>query len=163
VGSFNELTNAGLAANDLQAHNYWGALLRLSGPLSRLFGEARGFCRLQNRPGFARPLGGFRGLGAKFDWFHIINNHAPWGAVAQHRILTGSGKDIFTDVETWGQLRSRVLSAWKNRELVERQWNAAEGVFRSKFRGTDPRSGQVLEFWFNEATRLVESAYPFRR
>jgi RHS repeat-associated protein len=102
----------------------------------------------------------FKATGAKFDWFHIIDRHAPWGLTAQHRIATGSTKTVFLDITKWQQLRNRVQSAWKYRKLVERQWDPSEMVYRLRFRGKDLHSGQTVEFWFNERTRLVESAYP---
>jgi RHS repeat-associated protein len=46
AGSFNVVTNGGLALNDLGEGNYWGAALRLSGPLLKLFGRFAGRARV---------------------------------------------------------------------------------------------------------------------
>jgi hypothetical protein len=58
-----------------------------------------------------------------------------------------------------GQIRARVLAAWERRELVRSQVDPV-GVVRSRYTGVDPVSAQVIEFWLNLDTRLVETAYP---
>jgi RHS repeat-associated protein len=105
----------------------------------------------------------FKATGARFNWFHIIKNHAPWGPTALHRIATGSTKDIFHDITTWQQLRNRVQSAWKNRRLVGTQWDPKHLDYNLKFQGVDPHSGQTIEFWYSPRTRTVETAYPVNR
>ena len=57
------------------------------------------------------------------------------------------------------QIKARVRAAWKARKRMETQVDPA-GVTRVRYRGTDPVSGQTVEMWQNEATGIVETAYP---
>jgi RHS repeat-associated protein len=98
----------------------------------------------------------FRGPAAKsFDWEHIIQNHSDAGLVAQQR-TTGT---VFSGL-TNRQIMTRVQSAWKSRKLLQTQVTAL-GT-RLRYRGTDPVSKEVVEFWFNKDTQTVETAYPIR-
>jgi hypothetical protein len=102
--------------------------------------------------------GGFRGPAAKgYDWEHIFENHAPWGGVAQQR----TSGTIFEGLSA-SQIMARVKSAWRYRELVQTQVGGATGIIQQRYRGVDPLSGQVIEFWFNKTTGVVRSAYPVR-
>jgi RHS repeat-associated protein len=98
----------------------------------------------------------FREPSAKsFDWFHIINNHGSQGKVA----LQSGKKDIF-----WGltdpQIKRAVLNAWKDREKIETQDNLDTGERRIRYQGTDIESGYIIEMWYNQNTKEVETAYP---
>ena len=104
--------------------------------------------------------GGFRGPAAqKFNWTHIFNNHAPWGRVALQRTRM-SRNSIFQGLNE-SQIMARVKGAWKDRELVGSQTDPY-GVLKAKYRGVDPGSGSTLEFWFDVASKTVDTAYPIK-
>jgi RHS repeat-associated protein len=100
----------------------------------------------------------WRGPAAKgFDWTHIMNNHSPWGEVAQK-----SKKDIFWGLSENG-IKRVVQNAWKTRDRVETQRDFITGETRIQYRGIDGESGYIVEMWFNETDKQVETAYPIGR
>ena len=100
-----------------------------------------------------RPF--FKGRRAKgFDWDHIFERHSDFGKIARHR-STGT---IFEGL-TEKQIQARVQAAWKNRRAIRRQLDP-DGVTRIRYHGVDPVSGQIIEMWQNQATGIVETAYP---
>jgi len=97
----------------------------------------------------------FRGPAEKgFDWDHIFDQHAEWGASTKQPGYRGS---IFRDL-TAEQIKLRVQAAWKVRKKVETVMR--DSVTRIKYQGVDPVSGQRIGFWFNAVTQIVESAWP---
>lgn len=92
----------------------------------------------------------------KFDWDHIFERHSDQGAMA----LQSSSKTIFSGL-TQGQIKARVRSAWRRRSLRKSQ-RTVSGVERLFYRGVDPKSGEVVMFWYNVKTKIVETAYPMR-
>ncbi len=96
----------------------------------------------------------FKGKAYKdVDWEHIFERHHIDGAIAKQRnrpdeIISG----------TQDEIKKKVLNSWKNRKKVHTQV-LPEGEKRIKYRGSD-NEGNTLEFWFNEATRIIETAYP---
>jgi hypothetical protein len=104
--------------------------------------------------------GKFKGPNAKdFDWEHIYENHSDWGNTARQRMKGGSPRNTFFTGLTKEQIQARVQAAWKNRELIRTQLDPS-GIKRLVYRGSDPVSRQTIEMWFNESTRVVETAYP---
>jgi RHS repeat-associated protein len=102
--------------------------------------------------------GGFRGRAARgFDWEHIFENHSDWGNAARQRRQAGTG--TFFEGLTEQQIKARVQAAWANRQRVRIARYPTEGD-REVYRGTDLVSGQTLEFYYNPATGIVETAYP---
>jgi hypothetical protein len=98
----------------------------------------------------------FRGPAAKdFDWTHITNNHSEWGKVAQQ----SGKKDIFYGLTEAG-IKRTVMNAWKNREKLETQDDFIKEERRIKYNGMDPETGYIVEMWFNQNTKTVETAYP---
>jgi RHS repeat-associated protein len=105
---------------------------------------------------------GFRGPAAKaFDWDHIIDHHVPWGTVAQQRQSQGVANSIFENM-TETQIKASVKEAWKNRTRVRTQVDPATGETRVLYRGSDAWSGYTIEMWFNQNTKIVETAYPLK-
>lgn len=100
----------------------------------------------------------FRGPAAKgFDWQHIFDNHSDHGLVA----LQSSKKTIFRDLSE-AQIEARVKAAWQFRSHVRSQFDPL-GVERILYRAAaDAVSGEVIEFWYNAVTRIVETAYPVK-
>ncbi len=89
-----------------------------------------------------------------FDWEEIISGHSDWGSRARQSGI----KDIFTGL-TENQIKARVQAAWKESELIRSQYDV-DGISRQFYRGVDPVSNQIVEFWFNPRTKIVETAWP---
>jgi hypothetical protein len=101
----------------------------------------------------------FRGPATSgFDWDHIMDRHTPWGRTAQQ----SGKKDIFEGL-TEPQVKKAVMNAWKNRQKVETQDNQVLGERRVRYRGLDAETGYIVEIWFNQNTKKVETAYPVDR
>ncbi|MCT7981235.1 hypothetical protein NG792_26265 [Laspinema sp. C3] len=109
--------------------------------------------------------GTFRGPAASgFDWEHIMDRHHPSGNVARLRLRQNPNysSNIFHDL-TEQQVERVVRRAWKNREKIKTQTNAAIEETRIQYRGLDPQSGYEIEMWQNKGTKIVETAYPIQR
>ncbi len=99
----------------------------------------------------------FRGPAARaFDWVHIFERHTESGIVARQSGI----KTLFSD-QSDEQIKTLIRSAWRKRSRVKSQFNDL-GVERISYRGIVPRSGQVIQFWYNTDTKIVETAYPIR-
>ena len=65
------------------------------------------------------------------------------------------------------EVKGQVMAAWRDRKRTKTQLSfpRKEGPqeVRIAYQGVDPVSGQRVEFWFNESTGRVESAYPVGR
>jgi hypothetical protein len=60
------------------------------------------------------------------------------------------------------QIKASVKEAWKNRTRVRTQVDPATGETRVLYRGSDAWSGYTIEMWFNQNTKIVETAYPLK-
>ncbi len=72
--------------------------------------------------------GAFKGRAAKgFEWVHIMDNHAPWGGVAQQRLKANPDylRNIYEGM-TEKEIQGCVMRAWKNRERYSTQDNPLE-------------------------------------
>lgn len=99
----------------------------------------------------------FRGPAArKFDWEHIFERHSALGVVARQ----SGKKTVFIGSES--QIKARVRSAWRKRVRISSQFDPLGVVESIQYRGTITRPHQVIEFWYNVKTRVVETAYPAR-
>lgn len=97
----------------------------------------------------------FRGPAAKgFDWGHIMDNHAPWGKVAQQ----SGRKNIFENM-TENEIKKAVRNAWRNREKIETQKRPNQPD-RIRYQGNDTETRYVIEIWQNKETGEIETAYP---
>ncbi len=97
----------------------------------------------------------FRGPSARgFDWEHILENHSDNGRVARQ-----SGKKTLFIGLTDAQIRARVMAAWRKRQRIRSQFDPL-GAERIVYRGTANRNREVIEFWYNVQTKIVETAYP---
>ncbi|MCY6493943.1 RHS repeat-associated core domain-containing protein [Leptolyngbya sp. GGD] len=102
----------------------------------------------------------FQGPAAKgFDWTHIYDRHSAWGKTAQQ----SGKKDVFWALTSEKQIQRAVKNAWKNREKIETQDNLITNERRMLYQGLDPETGYVIEMWFSQETKMVETAYPVRR
>jgi large repetitive protein len=93
-----------------------------------------------------------------FNWDHIMDRHSEWGGTAKQSSI----KDIFYGL-TENQIKKTVKNAWKNREKIKTQVDQVDEITRIKYRGLDQESGYIVEIWFNQNTKTVESAYPVGR
>ncbi len=99
---------------------------------------------------------GFRGPKANgFDWGHIMDRHSAGGRIARQR---ANRSQVFQGLSE-KQIKSRVQSAWKNRGRIMTQTDPS-GVTRVRYRGVDARSGASVDFWQNQTTGIVETAFP---
>lgn len=51
------------------------------------------------------------------------------------------------------------MAAWRKRQRIRSQFDPL-GVERIVYRGTATRNREVIEFWYNVQTKIVETAYP---
>lgn len=63
---------------------------------------------------------------------------------------------------TRDQIVASVQVAWRDRRRVRTQADPATGETRVLYQGTDPISGYTIEMWYNQNTRIVETAYPLQ-
>jgi hypothetical protein len=97
----------------------------------------------------------FRGPAARrFDWQHIFDRHSEKGIIAHQ-----SGKKTVFVGLTEAQIRARVKAAWRKRKRIRSQVDLL-GIERVLYRGTATRDREVIEFWYNQETKTVETAYP---
>ena len=106
-----------------------------------------------------KQANGFKGPNAtKFDWKHIMDRHSPNGQTAQQR-TRGTVFEGLTDK----QIKARVRSAWKHRKKIKTRIEP-DGKKTVKYRGTDPKSGQIIEMYLEQnpsnRSRTVTTAYP---
>ena len=110
---------------------------------------------MHSRGGETGDDGGFsRPGGAWAYWEHILDRPSEGGSVAKQSGI----KTVFVGL-TEDQIKARVRAAWRVRERLRSQ-SGLSGVERVLYQGTDPRSRQVAQFWYNVGTRIVETAYP---
>ncbi len=99
----------------------------------------------------------FRGPAAKkFDWPHILEGHTTGGSIARQ----SGKKTVFVGSEA--QIKSRVRSAWRKRVRISSQFDPLGVIESIQYRGTIARPHQVIEFWYNVKTRVVQTAYPVK-
>jgi len=92
----------------------------------------------------------------KTEWEHIFDRHWHGGATGK-----ASGiKDIFGRLEK-NEIKQVVDEAWRLREKVQTQV-AVNGDIRIRYLATIKSRlwNGVVEIWFNQTTRILESAYP---
>ena len=99
----------------------------------------------------------FRGPAARrFDWEHIFERHSAQGSVARQ----SGKKTVFIGTEA--QIKARVRAAWRKRVRISSQLDPLGVIESIQYRGTITRPREVIEFWYNVKTRIVETAYPVR-
>jgi len=97
----------------------------------------------------------FRGPSARgFDWEHIFERHSETGSIVRQSGV----KTVFIGL-TEAQIKARVKAAWRKRKRIRSQ-SGPLGVERILYSGTDLQSHQVIQFWYNVRTQIVETAYP---
>lgn len=100
----------------------------------------------------------FKGPNARgFDWDHILDRHSERGGVARQSGI----KTLFAGL-TEEQIKARVRAAWRKRSRVKTQYGSL-GAERIFYHGADAKSGEVIGFWYNLTTRIVETAFPVRQ
>lgn len=98
----------------------------------------------------------FRGPAAKhFDWIHILERHSASGRIARQ-----SGKKTVFSGLNEGEIKSRVRSAWRKRTRIQSQFDPLGLVERIQYRGIAAKTHEIIEFWHNVQTKIVETAYP---
>lgn len=93
-----------------------------------------------------------------------MNNHAPWGKVAQQRLRANPNYiiSIFEGM-TENEIKACVKRAWETREKIRKQ-NAYPGDSeRIIYRGLDPETGYTVEIIQNKDTGIIETAYPVEK
>lgn len=148
------MTPRGLADMVLQPRDGDGGLNHPAPPLG--LGSGGGQPGIPGMASGGGVPGGFRGPAARqWNWEHIFDRHSDSGGVAAQR---GRSDQVFQGL-TREQIRARAQAAWDNRGRVQTQVGP-DNVTRIYYEGVDPVSGQRVGFWFNDATRTVESAFP---
>lgn len=106
----------------------------------------------------------FKAIAAKgFNWDHIFENHSVAGKVAKQRLKADSDYiySIYQNM-TDAQIQSCVQRAWKSKEKIKIQSAAPGESRRIQYRGYDSDSKYTIEFWQNEDSGFVETAYPVK-
>jgi ribosomal protein L23 len=106
----------------------------------------------------------FKAIAAKgFNWEHIFENHSAAGKVAKQRLKNDPNYiySIYQNM-TDSQIQACVQRTWKVKEKINIQSAAPGKSRRIQYRGYDAETKYTIEFWQNEDSGFIETAYPIK-
>jgi ribosomal protein L23 len=131
---------------------------------SNVLSEAQAFSKEEANVAGSYIADSFKAIAVKgFDWNHIFENHSAAGKVAKQRLMNDPNYiySIYQNM-TDSQIQACVQRTWKVKEKINIQSAAPGKSRRIQYRGYDADTKYTIEFWQNEDSGFVETAYPIK-